>query len=392
MKVLDAARVMADRPDRFGAVLDRAARLTSSSLSPIARRSKPVPELGRRPLVSVIIPCFNYGSFLSASIPSALSQTGVDVEVIVVNDASTDDSAEVAAAFAARDSRVTVVSHTTNTGHVVAFNDGYALATGEFIVRLDADDLLTDGSLARAIALFDTFPSVGLVYGHPRHFTTSHLPEARTSPSGWTVWSGASWIMDRCVRTVNCITTPEAMVRADVMKKVGPLDTRLRYAQDMEMWLRVAAVSDVGHIDGADQALHRDHAASMSATEGSAALTDLTERRTVFDVLFGGPGRDLVDATVMHETARRGLAAEALVRAAHSLVRAHTAEYSVEQFIDFARSTYPAYTTLPEWRALQRRQRVGPRAARFVPTFLLSVLRYRVADELAYVRWTRTGT
>ena len=62
---------------------------------------------------------------------------------------------------------------------VATFNDGAKTATGEFLVRLDADDLLTPGSLARATQLARAYPSVGLVYGHPIHFSTESLPESR---------------------------------------------------------------------------------------------------------------------------------------------------------------------------------------------------------------------
>ena len=78
-----------------------------------------------------------------------------------------------------------------------------------------------------------------------------------------------------------------------VVNRVGPLDTRLRFAQDMEMWCRVAAVSDVGRVNGADQALHREHSQSMSATAGSAPLTSLEERRQVFASVFGSTGSKL---------------------------------------------------------------------------------------------------
>jgi Glycosyl transferase family 2 len=343
---------------------------------------------GRRPRVSVVIPCYNYARFLPDSVGSALSQSGVDPEVIVVDDASTDDSAAVAEGFAATDPRVTVVHHAHNTGHVIAFNAGLARATGEFIVRLDADDLLTPGALARAVALFDAFPSVGLVYGHPQHFTTEAPPVARTVLRGWRVWSGADWIAERCRRGVNCITTPEAAIRADVMRSVGGLDTRLRYAQDMEMWLRIAAVSDVGRIEGPDQALHRDHAASMSVTDGAGLILDLRERRTVFDVLFAGPGGQLSRQADLHAMARRTLAGEALELACHKYDRGHTDTEEVAGLVDFAEETYARLRELPQWRALERRRRVGPRWA---PVFAASVLWRRARSDYRRYRWVRAG-
>ncbi|WFE30194.1 glycosyltransferase family 2 protein [Solwaraspora sp. WMMD791] len=365
----------------------RSRRLTSKS---VVMAPVPQPPAERR-TVSVIIPCYNYGHFLPESVPSALSQEGVDVEVIIVDDASTDDSARVAEEFVRADPRVRLIRHRDNTGHVVAFNDGLAEASGAYIHRLDADDLLTPGALARAVALFEEFPSVGLVYGHPRHFVTSPPPPAQSTVRSWTVWSGADWIGERCRRGVNCITTPEAVVRASVVSEIGPLSLRLKFAQDMEYWLRVAAVSDVGRIDGPDQAWHRDHAASMSVTTGSGQLLDLQERRTVFDTLFDGPGGQLAQATELHRTAQRALAGEALQIASHAYDRGRTADVDVPSFVDFARETCADYQRLPQWRALQRRSRVGARLAPMLPPFAASVVWRRVQREVRYRRWVRAG-
>jgi Glycosyl transferase family 2 len=359
----------------------------------IAQVPAPVPVLaaGRRPKVSIIIPCFNYGRYLPESVGSALAQDNIDAEIIIVDDASTDDSAQAADRYAQQDERVTLVRHRTNTGHVVAFNDGLKEATGEFIVRLDADDLLTPGSVARAVALFDAFPNVGLVYGHPRHFTAGAPAAARTAVRGWRVWAGEDWVAYRCAQGVNCITTPEAVIRGSVMRSIGGLSTRLHFAQDMEMWLRTASVSDVGWIDGPDQAFHRDHPDSMSATTGSGELLDLQERSTVFDVLFDGPGRHLPRAAELHQAARRALAAEALTYVSHAYDRGRAGSVNAQSYLDFALDSYPGTRSLPQWRALQRRMKIGARLAPVTPVFTASVIWRQMQWRAGYRRWQRTG-
>lgn len=364
--------------------LDLAARLSGRGPRPLAHRMLPKPLTGR-PRVSVIVPCFNYGHFLPASVGSALGQYGVDVEVLIVDDASTDDSAAVADTLADSDSRVTVVRNARNLGHVRAFNRGYEHATGELIVRLDADDLLTAGSLARAAAVFEAFPRVGLVYGHPRHFATPDPPAPQLGQVTWTVWSGGEWLRHRCARGVNCITTPEAVVRATVMSETGPLNPRLRFAQDMELWLRVGAVSDVAHVNGADQALHRDHDASMSVNEGAGALVDMAERRAVFEELdrfLRARGTDPVELT--------GLARAALAREALSYVAYEWGRGRHDPTVAAAMQSFAEETTGGEdadrWSRLSRRvnERPGSAAA-------LHTVRRRLADELVYLRWSRTG-
>jgi Glycosyl transferase family 2 len=353
----------------------------------------PVPGVaaGRAARVSVIIPCYNYGRFLPDSVPSALSQESVEVEVVIVNDASTDDSAAVAAGYAAADPRVQVINHAANTGHVVAFNDGLAAATGEFIVRLDADDLLTPGSLARAVALFDRYPQVGLIYGHPNHFH-GPVPEPRLAPAPtWTVWSGGDWVAERCRTGVNCITTPEAIIRGSVFREIGGLSTRLKFAQDMEVWLRAAAVSDVGRINGPDQALHREHPTSMSVTVGSGPLLDLMERRTVFEVLFAGPGGRLPDAALMLRTARRTLAAEALSFACRIYDRRRADVRDVDGYVEFALETFDGARELPQWRALALRRRLGARWSPVMPAFLPGGVVRKLRWRSQYRRWVRTG-
>ncbi len=353
----------------------------------------PISDLTQRrmPKVSIIVSCYNYGHFLVDSLGSALTQEGVEPEVIVVDDASTDDSAAIAQRFADVDSRITVLRHDRNGGPVIAFNNGYAVATGEFIVRLDADDTLTPGSLARSVALFDAFPYVGLVYGHPRHFTTKLLPAPRIGRvRSWSVWSGVDWLADRCRRGYNVITSPEVVIRASIMKQIGPLNPRLKFAHDMEMWLRTAVVSDVARVDGPDQAMHRDHSASLTADAGH--MLDIRARREVFAVLFdGGIGGQLSCAGELHDSAKRALAAEALEEACRAYDRGRTQSIDVDGYVDFALETYAGAKSLPAWRALERRRRIGSALAPYMPIFFPRIIRRGLEHRLGYWRWTKSG-
>src|ERR1700709_800592 len=107
----------------------------------------------RRPRVSVVIPCFNYGHWLESCVESALQQEGVSVDVIVIDDASKDDSVQVGRRLVSRDKRVRLIENGVNRGHIRSVNAGLDAVTGEYIVKLDADDLLAPGSLARSTAL-----------------------------------------------------------------------------------------------------------------------------------------------------------------------------------------------------------------------------------------------
>jgi glycosyltransferase involved in cell wall biosynthesis len=117
-----------------------------------------------KPLVSFVVPCFNYGRFLGCGLQSIFDQEGnYDFEVIVIDDGSTDETQEVVREFAGPNLRL--ITHRTNEGHINSFNEGLAAARGDFIARMDADDRYRPIFLAATMEKFAAFPKVGLVYG-----------------------------------------------------------------------------------------------------------------------------------------------------------------------------------------------------------------------------------
>lgn len=352
-------------------------------------RHLPAPLTGPEPAVSVVVPCYNYARFLPACLGSVLSQESVRVDVTVVDDASTDHSLAVARHLAARDPRITVLANPANQGPVATFNRGLGHAHGEFLVRLDADDLLTPGSLVRAAAAARAFPDAGLVYGHPLHFTGGRLPPARERATAWTVWPGSQWLRERCRTGVNVITSPEVLMRRSVVESLGG-QMPLAHAHDMEMWLRLAAFSDVVYIRGADQAWHRDHPGSLSAREVDK-LADLHERLDAFDTLFAGAAAGLPAAEELHRAARLALAAQAVDFAAQDLDGGRDRPQLREQYLGVARALAGDLETVPGWTQLDKRIRLGPRRTSRHPQFLLSRVHRRLRAELSQARWHRTG-
>ncbi|MGY1733766.1 glycosyltransferase family 2 protein [Geodermatophilus sp. SYSU D01045] len=343
----------------------------------------------RRPRVSVVVPCFDYARYLPTSVGSALSQEGVEVEVVVVDDCSRDDSLAVARRLAAADPRVTVVAHRSNAGPVATFNDGLAVAGGEYLVRLDADDALTPGSLARATALAESRPEVGMVYGAPLHFSGETLPRPRTRVRGWTVWSGPRWLELRCRLGVNCITSPEVLMRMDVVREVGG-QRELAHTHDMEMWMRLARAADVGHLRGPDQAWHREHGASRSA-RAVDVVTDLHERAEAYTTLFedglGDPGED----RRLLALARTALADEAVARVCQAYVRGWAGDAVTDAYLAFAAGQVEDLDRLPHGPRLRRSVAAGTARARYLPGLLLPALVYRARREVHARRWRGTG-
>jgi hypothetical protein len=220
----------------------------------------------RLPTVSVVIPCYRYGRFLATSVGSVLAQEGVDVRVLIIDDASPDDSAEIARALAATDDRVEVRVHAENKGHIATYNEGLLeWAEGDYSVLLSADDLLTPGALARATKVLEANPNVGFVYGHSKYWVDSEpQPEPRVEPTGTTFWTGEEWLRIMCKLGHSVVTSPEVVVRTSVQQRIGGYRPELPHTGDVEMWMRFAVHSDVAFIKGVDQAFYRIHGNQMT--------------------------------------------------------------------------------------------------------------------------------
>lgn len=272
------------------------------------------------PRVDALVPCYGYGHLLSQNVASLCSQRGVDVRVVIVDDASPDDTAEVAARLAATDSRVEVVRHEVNRGHIATYNHALSLVEGDYVTLVSADDVVTDGALARATSTMERHPEVGFVYGRVRSFTGPWVPP-RSTPAGARVWSGDEWLAQRCRRAVNVIASPEVVVRASTHRLVGGYEPSLPHTADLHLWLRLASVAHVAYLRGCVQAGYRVHPHSLQRTVHSGPLLDIGERWIMFQHLFAHAWADRPDADALLLSAREALHREALERARRALER-----------------------------------------------------------------------
>ncbi len=125
-----------------------------------------------KPLVSVIIPVYNCEKYLAEAIESVLAQTYRPIEVVVVDDGSTDGSADIARRFGYV--RYYFQSH---SGIGAARNRGIDLSQGRFLAFLDADDLWVEDKLARQMAILEDYPDLAIVFGHVKQFISPELDE-----------------------------------------------------------------------------------------------------------------------------------------------------------------------------------------------------------------------
>lgn len=369
-------------------MLDLSRRL---SLIGSGGRIRPAQALGSSPRVSVVIPCYNYGHYLRECVRSVTqAQPGIELEVIIVDDASTDDSAAIAAALQAEDPRIKLIRHAHNRGHIETFNEGLWAATGEFILLLSADDLATPGALTRAAALLEAEPSVGMVYGTAVHFV-DELPPCRTSGSTWIVWKGVDWLQARCRSGYNVVSSPEVMMRAATLRAIGGYRADLPHAGDFEMWMRSSAVADIGYLVGVDQAYYRQHGLNMHKKMfdiGSARgqLTDLGQRWQSFEAVFSGVARDLPERSQLVKTARQTLARQALDYANYAYARG-VRGFPLDEFEQFAAQMQSDADRSSAGRALSRRKKLGMLPLPLHPLWAPSAIAWRLTEELR--RWRR---
>ncbi len=342
--------------------------------------------------MTVVIPAYNYARFLGECVRSVLSQPGVAVKVIIIDDHSTDETGSVTAWLQA-DPRVHVIRHQENRGHIPSVNEGLARVQTEYVVKLDADDLLAPGSLARATALLEARPEVGFVYGRPDHFSDRIPRRSSNRTRSWTLWAGRDWVARRCRSGDNVISQPEAVIRTSLLRRAGGVRTDLPHTSDLHLWMTLASMGDVGRVNGPTQGYYRVHSASMQRTVHSGALFGLRARRDAYDAAFAGPAGELQGAEELHATARRKLASEALERACHEYDRGRGAhpEEPIEELVAYALETCPSANELPEWTALERRIAVGAKWAGLLPHFFASAVTRRTVAELGRWRWRRTG-
>jgi glycosyltransferase involved in cell wall biosynthesis len=341
--------------------------------------------------VSVAVPCYNYGRYVGEAVRSLLDdQPGVDLRVLLIDDASPDGSAEVVKAIAASDPRVECSLHRTNQGVVSTCRAAVDWADGEYTILMSADDRLTPGSIRRAVDLMEANPCVGFAYGHPIHYQDGNVPRpARTRVLGWSVWPGRWWLERRFRDGHSVITSPEVVMRTSVLKRAGELAPQLEHTNDILMWMRLAANADVGYIRGVDQAYYRVHPASLSTRR--PLLVDLHERKGAYDFAAAYCRDRLPEIARLSGVVHRKLANEALWAAARAYDRGHTDRVPVDGLIQFALDCWPGATSTPLYRTLRLRQRIGPQMMPRLQPLVLSAIPRKALNWWWWQSWARRG-
>ncbi len=313
------------------------------------------------PTVSVVVPCYNYGRYVTECVTSLLANTAVELDILVIDDASPDDSWSVVRQLPRLDPRIRVERNERNQGLIATANAGVLAATGNYVVLLSADDLHAPGWLDRAVGHLEADPAAVLAYGPVRLFR-GDTPAVRPWRGSRPVrHRGVDWITTACATGVNGIVCPEAVVRTSAQHQVGGYRPELPYSSDMEMWLRLACIGDVIQDRGDYAAFTRLSPRSMSAVAEAAVIHKLEIRRDAFDAWYDY-ARDLVPgAGRLLARAYHSLARTAITQAWLAFAASPADDSEAQRLVKFALDLDPDWAAAPAQRLERVRNRAAPR-------------------------------
>jgi len=259
------------------------------------------------PLVSVIIPVFNGSNYLTEAVESVFAQTYTPIELIIVDDGSTDNTWELIQSFGSK----TCAIHQENQGVAAALNTGIRSSHGDLIAWLSHDDLFLPEKIALQVKFLKAHPEFGACYtdfeiidSAGERLSIYHAP-----------WFPSSELPRSFLRDMH-INGSTVLLRRSCFEKAGGFDERLAHTQDLEMWLRLAAFSEIGHLPEV-LIKFRSH-----AEQGSLDFTlQIQEEQALFLELYErlGPSRFFPELEKFSDPQRK--TAEAHIRLADELGR-----------------------------------------------------------------------
>ena len=250
------------------------------------------------PKVSVIMACHDSSKFVGEAITSVLRQTFHDLELILVDDCSTDNTLEIVKGYQARDGRIVVISLPNNEGPAIARNVGIAAAKGEWLGILDSDDVAMPERFEEQMKLADNRKDVVLIA------SGSISTNEKGQPIKDHKYPTDHKSLVRRLHTKQAFPHHSSMVyRRDVVEKLGGFNSRYVGSEDYDLWLRLSEVGKVAAI-GKPLVKFRTHEHNISKSEGGNALADLASLPS--RAIFCASVTTLIPQSIMKRTPGRG--------------------------------------------------------------------------------------
>lgn len=181
------------------------------------------------PFFSIVVPNYNHGRYLEDAICSVLNQSCRDFELIIVDGDSTDNSLDIIKKYA---DRLSWWISEPDVGQSDAINKGFAKAKGKYFLWLNSDDLMLPGALEAAMRYLQKHPSCNWLTGDTIYFDESGTILRCIYGPYW-----SSWLMKRTM-VCNMVNGPSSIFQRLIYEKVGGVDASLKYAMDMDLWMK----------------------------------------------------------------------------------------------------------------------------------------------------------
>lgn len=193
------------------------------------------------PLISVLLASYNHERFVGEAIRSALEQTLADLELIIIDDASTDGSVAVIEQFS--DPRIRFVRHERNRGIGVTKNEAFTMARGTYVAILNSDDAWLPDKLHKQVQVFADRPELGAVFTGAQVIDENGEPFREKSHPYYSIFdqpnrSRPEWL-NYFFHRGNCLCAPSALMPRERLLEVGYYDKRLHQLCDMDLWVRI---------------------------------------------------------------------------------------------------------------------------------------------------------
>ena len=193
------------------------------------------------PRVSVIMPVYNVEKYVGEAIESILNQTFTDFEFVIINDGSTDDTASIIKQYAKKDKRIKFVNHSKNKGLIAVLNEGLGLCRGEYVARMDSDDISLQTRFEKQIAYMDKHPECVFLGAWCEKFgenITKQIFKYRNKIK----------LFDLLVYGCN-FAHPTAMIRNNIVKKYKiNYDINYPHAEDYAIWSDFAKYTEIHNL------------------------------------------------------------------------------------------------------------------------------------------------
>jgi glycosyltransferase involved in cell wall biosynthesis len=195
----------------------------------------------KKPTVSIILPSYNQGQYIAETIDSVLAQIFDDFELIIIDNASTDNSAKVIKQYS--DKRIHFLANKENIALVGSLNKGIDLAKGKYIAYICADDKWHRDKLTKQVQYLDTHQDISAIFTRVQVINQSGNNVKIIHPyqrvfSQKLPTTATAWLQQFFFRR-NCLCFPSILIRSDIQKKVGKFDPRHQILLDLDMWVRI---------------------------------------------------------------------------------------------------------------------------------------------------------